>query len=352
MEIIWRNETVSFERLVLAGDIGGTNTNLALVGETGGKFTIVLETVSASRDLTSLSLPVRETLAIAQARRPDLVPTKACISAAGPVSDNRCTMTNLSWTIDGPALSAEFGLPVRVINDFLAIAYGVPTLDVDDPEQIAVIAHADGSRPAAQPATKAVIGPGTGLGVAFLAWDGAKYVPASSEGGHMVFAPWNDDTQSFRDYMFRRYGKAPGVEPFVSGKGIGNLYEWWRDTRGVPATAAWQAIEAAAVHERPRLISELTASDATAAAMISLFVQMLGRFGGDIASLFLSTGGLYLAGGVAQKQLRWIEHEGQFAKAFEASYNPILSQLLRQVPVYLIRDYAISLYGAANGALN
>jgi glucokinase len=352
MEIIWRNETASFDRLVLAGDIGGTNTNLALVGESSGKFTILLETVCASRDLTGLADPIRETLAIAVARRADLIPTRACISAAGPVSDNHCTMTNLAWNIDGPALAVEFGFPVRVINDFLAIAYGVPTLDVNDPQQIAVIAHSDGSRPVAQAATKAVIGPGTGLGVAFLVWDGVKYVPASSEGGHMVFAPWNEETQSFRDYMFKRYGKAPGVEPFVSGTGIGNLYEWWRDTRGVPSTEPWQAIEAADSHARPRMISDLTASDETAAAMISLFVQMLGRFGGDIASLFLSTGGLYLAGGVAQKQLRWIEHEGQFAKAFEASYNPILSQLLRQVPVYLIRDYAISLYGAANSALN
>ena len=348
----WHNPDATFQRLVLAGDIGGTNSNLALVGETAGKFALIVEGVWSSREIDGLSKPIRELLDLAKAKRPDLVPSRACISAAGPVADNRCTMTNLPWSIDGTALSAEFGVPVRVINDFLAIGYGIPTLDVNDPKQITVIRHPDGSTPAPQAATKAVVGPGTGLGVGFLAWDGKRHIPASSEGGHIVFAPWDADSRSFRDYVEARIGKAPGVEPFVSGTGIGNLYEWWRDTKGVPATDAWKAIEAAAYHERPRMISELTAADSVAAGMFSFFVRLLGRYSGDIASIFLPLGGLYLAGGVAQKQLAWITHEDQFTLAFENTYNLHLAKVLRQVPLYLINDYSISLYGAANAALD
>jgi len=352
MEIVWRNPEAAFERLVLAADVGGTNTNLALVGETGGKFVIILETVFPSHDITGLSEPIRKLLELARAKRPDLTPSRACVSAAGPVTDNRCTMTNLPWGVDGPALAAEFGIAVRVINDFLAIGYGIPTLDVNDPAQIAVIAHPDGSRPLPQATTKAVIGPGTGLGVGFLVWDGRRYIPASSEGGHILFAPWDDDTRSFQEYLARRYGAMPGVEPFVSGMGIANLYEWWRDVKGLPKGEAWREVEAASSSQRPPLISKLSETDGTAADMLSLFVRMLGRFGADIASVFLPLGGLYLAGGVAQKQLCWIEHEHQFARAFEASYNPNLVKMLRQVPIYLIRDYSISLYGAASAALN
>ena len=352
MEIVWRNPEAAFERLVLAGDVGGTNTNLALVGETGGRFVIVVEAVFPSRDLTCLSEPIHKLLELGRAKRPDLTPSRACISAAGPVTANRCTMTNLSWGVDGPALAAEFGIVVRVINDFLAIGYGIPTLDVNDPAQIAVLTHPDGSCPPPQATTKAVIGPGTGLGVGFLAWDGRRYIPASSEGGHILFAPWDDDTRSFQEYLARRFDRTPGVEPFVSGLGIANLYEWWRDVKGLPKGEAWQQIEAAPSSQRPPLISKLSEADGTAAAMLSLFARMLGRFGGDIASVFLPLGGLYLAGGVAQKQLRWIEHEHQFARAFEQSYNPNLVKMLRQVPIYLIRDYAISLYGAANAALS
>ena len=123
------------------------------------------------------------------------------------------------------------GMAVR--NADKAAAW-VKNLDVNDPAQIHQLAHTDGSKPAPQKTTKAVVGPGTGMGVGFLAFDGEKYIPASSEGGHSTFAPFDKDSQEFHDYMEKKIGMVPGVEPLVSGMGLRNMYEWWKETRGVP----------------------------------------------------------------------------------------------------------------------
>ena len=172
MEIKWLNPDAKFDRLVLAGDIGGTNTNLGLVGYKDGKFTLILETVCPSQCIEGLDTPIRETLKAAIENRADLKPSHICISAAGPVANNKCVMTNLPWCVDGDAITNATGIPTLVINDFMAISYGIPTLDVDDPKQILKFKHTDGSEPKPQAATKAVIGPGTGMGVGFLAFDG------------------------------------------------------------------------------------------------------------------------------------------------------------------------------------
>ena len=130
MEIKWLNPDAKFDRLVLAGDIGGTNTNLGLVGYKDGKFTLILETVCPSQCIEGLDTPIRETLKAAIENRADLKPSHICISAAGPVANNKCVMTNLPWCVDGDAITNATGIPTLVINDFMAISYGIPTLDV------------------------------------------------------------------------------------------------------------------------------------------------------------------------------------------------------------------------------
>jgi glucokinase len=352
MEIKWLNPDASFDRLVLAGDIGGTNANLGLVGYKAGKFTLILAVDYPSSSLSGLQEPIAETLKIAAERRPDLKPSHCCISAAGPVANNRCVMTNLPWHVDGNTLSDDIGIPVLIVNDFVAISYGIPTLDVENPEQIHKLRHLDESLPIPQPTTKAVIGPGTGIGVSFLAYDGAKYIPASSEGGHMTFAPFDAETQSFRDYMEKKLGTAPGVEPLVSGLGIGHMYDWWKDTKGIPDNEAFQKIEATKSSDRPKYISRASDTDPVAAEMMRLFVKMLGRFASDVCTLLLPFGGFYLAGGIVQKDLRWLERDNLFMQYFEKNYNPNISPLLKKIPVYVIKDYSISLYGAANASLN
>ena len=126
MEIKWLNPDAKFDRLVLAGDIGGTNTNLGLVGYKDGKFTLILETVCPSKDIDGLDAPIRETLKVAAENNANLKPSHVCISAAGPVANNKCVMTNLPWSVDGDALTTATGIPTLVINDFMAISYGIP----------------------------------------------------------------------------------------------------------------------------------------------------------------------------------------------------------------------------------
>jgi glucokinase len=351
MKLKWLNRDADFDRLVLAGDIGGTNTNLALVGVKNAKFIIVVEAIFPSREITGLTEPIRELLRVAKEERAGLVTDCGCVCAAGPVSQNCCKLTNLDWDIDGNELSRELGVGIQVINDFLGISYGIPILDVNNSEQIFAFKHTDGSIPKPRLATKAVIGPGTGLGAGFLTWDGADYVPNSSEGGHLTFAPFNEDSQSFRNYMEKRLDAVPDVEVLVSGSGIQNLYEWWRDTKGVPENEAWAEIENAKPTDRPRLVSKLANSDPAAASMLRLFVKMLARYASDISTLLLPFGGLYLAGGVAQKEFRWLTGDNLFMKYYEMAYNKNIKPLLLQVPVYLIKDYSISLYGAANACL-
>ncbi|MDR1829950.1 MAG: glucokinase [Candidatus Fibromonas sp.] len=351
VKIKWLNKDVAFEHLVLAGDIGGTNTNLALVGIKDGKFSIVVEAIFPSKEITGLAEPIKELLGEAGKERPGLVAKRGCICAAGPVAQNFCKMTNLDWDIDGNALSKELSINILVINDFLGISYGIPTLDVNNPEQIFAFKHTDGSTPAPRKTTKAVIGPGTGLGAGFLTWNGTDYIPNSSEGGHLTYAPFDEESQSFRDYMRKRLNEVPDVEVLVSGTGIQNLYEWQRDTKGLPKNDAWAEIENAKPTDRPRLISKLADSDPVAASMLRLFVKMLARYASDISTLLLPFGGLYLAGGVAQKELRWLVDDNLFMKYYEMAYNKNIKPLLQQVPVYLIKDYSISLYGAANACL-
>lgn len=352
MEIKWLNPEAKFDTLVLAGDIGGTNTNLGLVGYSGGKFTLILETVCPSKSIAGLETPICETLKIAAESRADLKPQRVCISAAGPVANNKCVMTNLPWSIDGAAIELATGIPTLIINDFMAISYGIPTLDVSDPKQIHKLLHTDGSDPKPQPTTKAVIGPGTGMGVGFLAFDGKKYIPACSEGGHSTFAPFDKDSMEFCEYMKNKLGTVPGVEPLVSGQGLCNMYEWWKSTRGVPDNEYFKKIEATEPNDRPKYISRASDTDPVAAEMMRLFVKMLARFASDACTLFLPLGGFYLAGGTVQKDLRWLERDNLFMKYFEKNYNKNIRPLLNKIPVYVIKDYSISLYGAANASIN
>jgi glucokinase len=168
----------------------------------------------------------------------------------------------------------------------------------------------------------------------------------------MSFSPFDEDSRSFCDYMTKKLGTQPGVEVFVSGLGISNMYEWWKATKGIPSNPLFQKIEETEPSDRPKYISRASDTDPVAAEMMRLFVKMLGRFASDVSALLLPLGGLYLAGGTVQKDMRWLERDHLFMKYFEKNYNPNIRPLLQKMPVYIIKDYSISLYGAANASLN
>jgi glucokinase len=352
MEVKWLSTDFNHDQIIVAGDVGGTNTNLAIVGEKKGKFTIILEVVFKSQEINGLVEPLKKLLSIASEKKSDLKPSRCCISAAGAVENNRCQMTNTSWVVDGMEIEKAIGIKAVVINDFLAISYGIPTLDVNNSAQIQQVPHRDGSLPAAQAGAKAVIGPGTGLGVSYIAYHNGSYIPCPSEGGHALFAAFDDETAQLTKFLTAKYKNAPGVEPFVSGQGINNIFEYYRDVKKLPLVGIFETVEKTAPADRPAIIATNAASNETCMAMMKLFGRMLGRFASSIAAIFMPTGGLYLAGGVTIKNQHILLENNLFMTEFETSYAGHIVALTKKTPVYIIKDYSISLYGAANGAIN
>lgn len=147
METSWLSSDFKQDKMILAGDIGGTNTNLALVGEKAGRYTIILKCVFKSQEVVGVIDPIKEVMAEAKKKIPSLKIDLCCISAAGPVENNYCQLTNCKWAIDGKAIEKAVKVNTLIINDFSAIGYGIPTLDVDNPEQITKVPTTQGGFP-------------------------------------------------------------------------------------------------------------------------------------------------------------------------------------------------------------
>lgn len=348
MQIKWINPDCQFENIILAGDIGGTNTNLAIVAQKGNAFSVILEVIFPSSQISGLIDPLKKVLEIAREKRSDLTPSKCCISAAGAVINNSCNLTNCTWSIDGAEIEKKLGIKTLVINDFLAVSYGLLTFDVSNEKQIVKLAHTDGSNPEKQLATIAVIGPGTGLGVSFLVYNNGNYIPASSEGGHVAFAPIDDESYAFCKYMKEKIGCTPGLELFVSGQGIKNIFHFYKDVKKIPTTGLIAEIDATADSDKPGKISKGASENEYCHAMMMLYVRMFASAASNLACTTLPFGGLYLAGGTVSKDLKWLRENNLFMSIFEKNYNKNIVPLLKKVPVYVIMDYSISLYGAAN----
>ncbi|MFP4362576.1 MAG: glucokinase [Spirochaetia bacterium] len=349
MEVKWYNYQFEGDSYYLAGDIGGTNSNLAIVGAQGDNLKIILECIFSTQKINSLVTPVRQTLDEFKSKRNDSLKA-CCISAAGPVHDNYCALTNASWDIDGREIENHIGIRTSVINDFMAISYSLPLLDPNDPEQITQIPHSDGSTPQAGGMVRAVAGAGTGLGIGFLLHDRERYIACPSEGGHFDFAAFDEETQDLHDYLLDTRPHTPCSELLVSGQGIVNIFEFFKERRKVELTGVLKDIDAADPSEKPKLISMNADKNEVCLDIMKLFIKLYGRFAGNLCLVFLPFGGLYLAGGIASKNEHLFLEHNLFMRHFESEGNHHIRTLLNRVPVYIIKDYSISLLGAANAA--
>jgi glucokinase len=351
MEATWLSSDFNYDKMILAGDIGGTNTTLALVGEKRSKYTIILKCAFKSGEIDGVIDPIKEAIATAKKKNPSLKIDLCCISAAGPVENNYCQLTNCKWDIDGDAIKKAIKIDTLIINDFLAIGYGIPTLDVNDQKQITKLATTEGNFPKPSGTTKAVVGAGTGLGVGFLTARDGKYTAHPSEGGHSGFAAFDDETIKLKEYIAGKIGMPPGVELFVSGQGISNIYNYFKDKRNIKIEGILKEIDRTKDEDKPALISKNARDNKTCRDIMNLFIKMYGSFAGGLAIIFLALGGVYLAGGIATKNEWLFLEDNLFMKNFETNYNPHIRPLLKKIPVYIIKDYSISLYGAANAAV-
>jgi len=253
-------------------------------------------------------------------------------------------MTNLPWIMEERGLARALGTPrVRLLNDLQALAYGTLSL----PEKDFRVLQA-GRRPA-RPGNVAVIAAGTGLGEAFLFWDGERYHPVASEGGHVDFAPRDDREIELWRWLGRRLGGRVSYERVLTGAGLRNLYEFLRDSgEGAESSSLAARFE----REDPAaVISELGLSgkDALCASALDLFCSLYGAEAGNLALKGLSTGGVRVGGGIAPKILPALEG-GSFLRAFldKGRYRPVMEAM----PVRVVLEQRAPLLGAALYALS
>ena len=326
-------------QIILAGDIGGTKSNLAILSVNGATLGMERNRRFPSADYPSLNAIIREFL-----RQEKGQVLAACFGVPGPVKEGRVRTTNLSWGVDAAEIQTEFSIPhVSILNDLEANAYGVGELTSQD---FAVI-----QRGAAEPeGNRCVVSPGTGLGEGGLYWDAQrkKYRVWACEGGHTDFGPRNELEIALLEYLMKLYGRV-SAERVVSGMGIENIYKFLRDTgRG---------------RELPQVASEMEKSgvgftisryaDSGECQMcvqtIEIFVSAFGAEAGNMALKAMATGGVYLGGGIPAK----IFNEAR-CKTFIQSFNDKgrLSSLMQTMPVKIVLNDQAALLGAASYALD
>ena len=321
--------------MILAGDVGGTKTVLAICGDQD--FALAREAVYPCADYPSLEAILDAFLAPDE--RAGLA--AACFGVAGPISENTSKITNLPWTIDGHAVSAKLGIPVTLINDLQATALG--TLILPD-TAFAVL------QPPSAPAPHgsiAVIAPGTGLGTALLVSDGRRYRALPSEGGHADFAPTTDEEIEFLRFMRARHGGHVSVERVLSGAGIGDLYDFVRTTATTPEPAALTALRATGDRNAQISRAALDRTDPSAIRAVELFVELLGAEAGNLALRGLTTGGVVIGGGIPPKLLPALQ-EPRFLDRFNAKGR--FSRWTRGLAVRVALEPRAALFGAAHYA--
>jgi glucokinase len=356
------------ERLILAGDIGGTNTNLALVRYADRRFETLASARFSTKSETSLVAPMRRFFEdLGQRGFRDKIEV-CCISAAGPVKDGAIKLTNAPWSIVASELEERFGLRVHLINDFTAISYAVALIETEDAAQLAPIAHLDGSKPCPGNGIALVVGAGTGLGVGYMEKraDGSCVV-YPSEGGHCSLPCYDDVSYAFLRWMKEKTGYEPSAELGVSGQGIGNIFAFLCSSAFNPKSAAAYGADYAGLDasigqvsakimtepelSRPASIASSRAEDPRCALAMELFCNFYARVVSSLATAFYPSAGVYLAGGISSKNEAFLLEGNRFMKAFELNSEPHLRSFLAGVPVMIVRDYSISLVGAANAAI-
>jgi glucokinase len=234
------------------------------------------------------------------------------------------------------------------------VSYGVLLVDPSNPEQITRLPHGDGSFPEPLPGVRLVVGAGTGLGVGFVVKVRNKIEAFPSEGGHVTLPVYDDESRGFQRWLEARYGFAPGAEAGVSGQGIANIFAYVAEreaAEGIAPGAAARRILEAPEAERPALVAAAAGSDLLCAKSMDIFVKLYARVAADHSATFLPSGGVFLAGGIPSKNEDRFLEGGRFMSMYERSYAKHIRAILAKTPVMIVKDYSISLYGAANAAV-
>jgi glucokinase len=325
--------TTEDRAVVLAGDIGGTKTNLGLYSIGGRRPEVMRMASFPSAEAAGLSEMLHKFLR--DGNEPPIA--AACFGVAGPVAHGRCKITNLTWEVSQEEIREEFRFSrVKIINDLTATGYGVTVLEADE----ALILNTGTPDPEG---AVGLVAPGTGLGMAILIHQQGRLIPLPSEGGHVDFAPRNEREVSLLRHLSKKEDHV-SVERLVSGTGIQAIYSWlkefeeyeepvWLSERMKSGDPSAVISEAALNEEAPICVEAL-----------NMFVSMLGATCGNLALTAMTTGGFYLGGGVPPKIIPRLV-TGRFMDAFadKGRFRSILSAM----PVNVILNDKIALLGAA-----
>jgi glucokinase len=329
--------------MILAGDMGGTNTRLALVEKDATRGFRIHGAIEkyGNKGYGGIHEVLREFLGKRKA-----VVRHACVAVAGPVIDGHCQAMNLPWVIDARELvDATRITRVSVINDLEANAYGIDCLAPDD---LVTIQKGD---PQAR-GNGAVVSAGTGLGEAGMYWDGQRYRPFATEGGHTDFAPLNRLQFALYEYLLDHYDHV-SYERIVSGPGLVNIYRFLRD-RGPDRPPVWRPDDLGEDGEpHPAAITRAATDGGSALCLqaLDMFLELYGTEAGNMALKVMARGGVWLGGGIVVKPkvLKRLRSTGAFRAAFNAKGR--LSRITKKIPVHVILNDDAALLGAARYAV-
>ena len=321
--------------MILAGDIGGTNARLAYFQAQNGHLHLVSERVFPSREHREFGEIVSQFLDESGTR-----PEVACFGIAGPVRNGRVETSNLPWVIEQSRLAKQIHLPATLlINDLEANAWGIGALSAEDLIPLNSVAG-----PVA--GNQAVISPGTGLGEAGMFWDGKVHQVFACEGGHTDFAPQGELQIELLRFLQARFGHV-SYERILSGPGLVNVYEFLRDTgRGKESS---ELVKKMGSGDPAAAISgaALEGSCSLAVQALDIWISVYGAEASNLALKIMSSGGLFLGGGITPKILKKLKGP-LFMDAFLDKGR--LKALIQAIPVQVVTNDKAALLGAARCA--
>ena len=325
--------------MILAGDIGGTKTNLALFKIQENTLVMQAQQQFASREFSSLT----EVIMAFEQQTSMLQIDAACFGIAGPIIDGRCRTTNLPWDISTVDLQKHLHIDkVRLMNDLEATAYGMLYLPEDEFVDLNPTGRViDGNR--------AIIAAGTGLGEAMLYYDGTDYHPIGSEGGHSDFAPVTVQQDELLKWMRNRYPGHVSYERILSGPGIYTLYEFLYESGFAPQPVSMMHISEG--KDRSAMVSEcaLKEHDPLCLEALRMFAEIYGAEAGNLALKSMSLGGVYIGGGIAPKILQVLTNN-HFMNGFASKGR--FEEMLRGMQVKISLNPETALLGAAHFAVD
>jgi len=331
-------------------DIGGTNTNIGISNIKDKKMKLIFSLNFETKKIKSIIPAISKAIAYAKDNY-GIISDSVCIAAAGVISNdnNYVKLTNSPLEINANEIKNNTSLKnVYLINDFQAIGYGINFLDHKNKNDIYIIREKN-TENIKRYSTKTIIGAGTGLGKSILVYNHKlnSYIPIPSEGGHTDFPYQNDFEKKLIDYIKKKRNILQYLtyEEILSGRGMEDIYNFLKETKEYTPTKYSKEIELS--DNIAPLISRYRTEDGLCKETLKFFARFYARCAKNFVLDTLSVGGIYIAGGIASKNID-IFTKNDFIDEFENVYRR--ADIIRNIPIYVIMNYDVSLYGACFAA--